>query len=106
MAPVATGRHVLVLGNLAAPIEWVLLIFAIVALGFAGVAVVELQPLAVTRHHGLASVRGRLPRYASWCDRARPARCAAAGHWRWGSAVLGEDGKELSILAEGHGTRS
>ncbi len=28
-------RHVLVLGNLAAPIEWVLLVFALVALGFA-----------------------------------------------------------------------
>jgi len=32
---VGTGRHVLLLGNLAAPVEWILLIFAIVALGFA-----------------------------------------------------------------------
>ena len=30
-----SGRHVRILGNLAAPIEWILLIFAIVALGFA-----------------------------------------------------------------------
>ena len=34
-APLGTGRHVLVLGNLSAPVEWILLIFAIVALGFA-----------------------------------------------------------------------
>jgi hypothetical protein len=34
-APLGTGRHVLVLGNLAAPVEWILLVFAIVALGFA-----------------------------------------------------------------------
>jgi hypothetical protein len=33
--PLGPGRHVLVLGNLAAPVEWILLIFAIVALGFA-----------------------------------------------------------------------
>jgi hypothetical protein len=33
--PAGTGRHVLVLGNLAAPIEWILLIFAIIALSFA-----------------------------------------------------------------------
>ncbi len=33
--PFVSGRHVRILGNLAAPIEWILLIFAIVALGFA-----------------------------------------------------------------------
>ena len=33
--PPATGRHVLLLGNLSAPVEWILLVFAIVALGFA-----------------------------------------------------------------------
>jgi len=33
--PLGPTRHVLVLGNLAAPIEWILLVFAIVALGFA-----------------------------------------------------------------------
>lgn len=33
--PLGSTHHVLVLGNLAAPIEWVLLVFAIVALGFA-----------------------------------------------------------------------
>ena len=33
--PLGATHHVLVLGNLAAPIEWVLLVFAIVALGFA-----------------------------------------------------------------------
>ena len=36
LGPLGTSRHeVLVLGNLAAPIEWILLVFAIVALGFA-----------------------------------------------------------------------
>jgi len=35
LGPVGATHHVLVLGNLAAPIEWVLLVFAIVALGFA-----------------------------------------------------------------------
>ena len=33
--PAGTSRHVFALGNLSAPIEWILLIFAIVALGFA-----------------------------------------------------------------------
>jgi len=35
LGPLATGRHVLLLGNLSAPVEWMLLIFAIVALCFA-----------------------------------------------------------------------
>ena len=33
--PLGPGRHVLLLGNLSAPVEWILLVFAIVALGFA-----------------------------------------------------------------------
>ncbi len=33
--PLGPGRHVLFLGNLSAPVEWILLFFAIVALGFA-----------------------------------------------------------------------
>ena len=33
--PLGPGRHVLLLGNLSAPVEWILLFFAIVALGFA-----------------------------------------------------------------------
>jgi hypothetical protein len=35
LMPFGTRRHVLPLGNPSAPIEWVLLVFAIVALGFA-----------------------------------------------------------------------
>ena len=35
LGPVATRRHVMPLGNPSAPIEWILLIFALVALGFA-----------------------------------------------------------------------
>ena len=35
LVPIGTHRHVLLLGNLSAPVEWILLIFAIVALGFA-----------------------------------------------------------------------
>ena len=34
-APLGPGRHVLLLGNLSAPVEWILLFFALVALGFA-----------------------------------------------------------------------
>ncbi len=34
-APLGTGQRVFDLGNLASPVEWVLLVFAIVALGFA-----------------------------------------------------------------------
>jgi hypothetical protein len=35
VGPFTAGRHVLPLGNLSAPVEWILLFFAIVALGFA-----------------------------------------------------------------------
>ena len=58
-APPGGAQRVFDLGNLAAPIEWILLVFAVVALGFALWLWSSWARSATAQHAGLASFRGR-----------------------------------------------